>query len=442
MANNDKSLFIEYEEIEEEINIQEGLLNVKLNDGQREAVKSILSNRVTLLSSKAGAGKTFITNIVMNILDKRFGYFDYSLCCFAGKGADNLSSGCGGRVAGTIHRTLGFSKGGFMYDSYNKLPSKVVIIDEVGMISSGLMCSLLKAIEDDAIVIMLGDGSQLASLSTGVMIRDIPLINENVNKIMLTDVVRQAKDSGILSMANYISDGVNHFKNEDNAVYGELEDFFVNIGDNYQNMIDDFIDNFDVDNRDESFIICTTNKMATKVNSDLQASLIEKEYLNGEEYIVIHKNKDGEETRIHKNDVVMIVSNNYDVLNVDTMEKDSMFNGNVGIVYDIYKDTNDFVVRVGDKMLLIDKDKFDSIKLGLSATCNKMQGSTLKRGYIYIENNWVNAELIGSRNWLYTALTRFKLTCKLYTDGYPILSKMVKKEATDEKRTFIEYLYS
>ena len=440
LAHNDKKLISDKINITKAIQEQEERLNITLNEGQKEAIKSILSNGFSMLTAKAGCGKTFITNIVMNILEDYYGYVDYSLCCFAGKGADNLSSGCGGRIAGTIHRTLGFSGCEFMHDEENKIGSDIVIVDEVGMISSSLIYSLLKAIKDDAIVIFLGDSAQLASLSNGVIIRDIPKISNEVNLITLTDVVRQAKESGILSMANEVSDGINSFSRND-ATYGELKDFDVKIGDYYEELIEDFVDNFDIENREDSFVVCSTNKMATKLNRDIQAKLIERGYLNKEKYITISTDKDGYETRIHENDVVMVVSNNYSVINVNTLEEDYMFNGNIGIVTEINTNDKVFILKIKDKSLLIDKDKFDCIRLGLVATCNKMQGSTIQRGYIYLEDNWVNKFLLGSRNWLYTALTRFKKSLKLYVGGYDVLSKMISKEATDGKRTFIEYIY-
>ncbi len=75
----------------------------------------------------------------------------------------------------TIHRLLKYnpSRNGFSYSKDSHLPIKILIIDEVSMVDAELFLHLTQALNDDAIVILLGDHNQLPSVQAGAVLSDL-----------------------------------------------------------------------------------------------------------------------------------------------------------------------------------------------------------------------------------------------------------------------------
>jgi exodeoxyribonuclease V alpha subunit len=62
---------------------------------------------------------------------------------------------------------------GFVHNSKNPLPVDVLVVDEASMVDSSLMASLVRALPEDARLILLGDRNQLASVAPGSVLGDI-----------------------------------------------------------------------------------------------------------------------------------------------------------------------------------------------------------------------------------------------------------------------------
>ncbi|MBU1571111.1 MAG: exodeoxyribonuclease V subunit alpha [Proteobacteria bacterium] len=75
----------------------------------------------------------------------------------------------------TIHRMLRVIPGasGFYYNSENKLPADVVVVDEASMVDLALLAKLVEAVPDKARLILVGDKDQLASVEAGSVLGDI-----------------------------------------------------------------------------------------------------------------------------------------------------------------------------------------------------------------------------------------------------------------------------
>ena len=104
----------------------------------------------------------------------------------------------------TIHRLLGSRPGTphFRYNHSHKLVLDVLIVDEASMISQSLMKALFEAIPATARLIMLGDMQQLASVESGMVLRDFCLAaekNETLSKnvVELKENHRFASDRGL-----------------------------------------------------------------------------------------------------------------------------------------------------------------------------------------------------------------------------------------------------
>jgi len=77
--------------------------------------------------------------------------------------------------ARTLHRLLGYQPrdNGFARGAHNPLAEDIVVVDEASMVDLAMMRQLLEAMRPDAVLILLGDPGQLASVDAGSVLADI-----------------------------------------------------------------------------------------------------------------------------------------------------------------------------------------------------------------------------------------------------------------------------
>lgn len=77
--------------------------------------------------------------------------------------------------ARTLHRLLGYQPrdNGFGRGLNNPLPDDIIVVDEASMVDLAMMRQLLEAVRPDAVLILLGDPGQLASVDAGSVLADI-----------------------------------------------------------------------------------------------------------------------------------------------------------------------------------------------------------------------------------------------------------------------------
>src|SRR5262249_4512585 len=90
----------------------------------------------------------------------------------------------------TLHRLLGYSPSSdrFAHHENNPLSERTVIVDESSMIDLALMARLVRAVRDEARLLLLGDAEQLPSVDAGAVLRDITV--EATFATMLTESFR------------------------------------------------------------------------------------------------------------------------------------------------------------------------------------------------------------------------------------------------------------
>jgi len=59
---------------------------------------------------------------------------------------------------------------GFTYDKDNSLPCDAIVVDEVSMLDVKLAYSLLQALNDDCLVLLVGDPNQLPAIDAGALL--------------------------------------------------------------------------------------------------------------------------------------------------------------------------------------------------------------------------------------------------------------------------------
>ncbi len=198
-------------------------------DLQRSAARMALTHRFSVISGGPGTGKTATVARMLALLLDLTGDSrpEIALAAPTGKAALRLHQsikqaadrlGLPEEIKGrlptgvsTIHRLLGvqFRSGGFRHNRDNRLSCDILVVDEASMVDLQLMAGLLEALRDDAVVILLGDRNQLASVEAGAVLADIcdSADRGGVPVTQLTKSYRFGADSGIAAMSRLINAG-------------------------------------------------------------------------------------------------------------------------------------------------------------------------------------------------------------------------------------------
>ncbi len=158
-------------------------------DRQRDAVRSALTSRLTVLIGGPGTGKTTTVAALLAVLLHGDPSLRVALVAPTGKAAARLGEALRHAAVrlpheqaqrlfaaetSTIHRLLGArGSSGFRYHVGHLLRYDVVIVDETSMVSLPLMSRLLDAVAPDARLVLVGDPGQLASVEAGSVLADI-----------------------------------------------------------------------------------------------------------------------------------------------------------------------------------------------------------------------------------------------------------------------------
>jgi exodeoxyribonuclease V alpha subunit len=113
-----------------------------------------------------------------------------------------------GFEAKTIHRLLEVDPkgGGFKRSDDNPLDCDLLVVDETSMVDVMLMQALMKAVPNNAALLIVGDIDQLPSVGPGQVLADV-ISSGAVPVVRLTEVFRQAAQSRIITSAHRINQG-------------------------------------------------------------------------------------------------------------------------------------------------------------------------------------------------------------------------------------------
>ena len=194
-----------------------------MDQSQVTALTNILTSRVRLhtITAEPGAGKTAVMEVLTKVLPgKRFVF-----CAPTGQGAKVLSNrvrslGCS---ASTIHSLLqGSGAGDFKVDESNPLEGDVLVVDEGSMPDLAIADAVLRAVNEDMHVVVLGDPDQLPSIAPGRVLQDLLSIPE-IDHNTLTTVHRNS--GGILDVIREVKRGELSPKNREGVTFsGTLDD--------------------------------------------------------------------------------------------------------------------------------------------------------------------------------------------------------------------------
>jgi exodeoxyribonuclease-5 len=436
--------------------------------GQEKLIEKISTfifgpdDRIFLIRGYAGTGKTtLVASLVKTLAEYKYRTV---LLAPTGRAAKVLSS-YSGFQAFTIHKKIYRQKkvvegfGEFSLDR-NMSRNTLFLVDEASMISNqSLELSIFGSgrLLDDLItyvysapgckLVLIGDDAQLPpvgfEMSDALKVSYLERYGMKVEESVLTEVVRQTVDSGILHNATRLREILGGNPERFDIPKLAVEGFpdITSIGGD--TLLEELERSYARAGQDETIVVCRSNKLANRYNKGIRDMILKYE----------------EEIRL--GDLVMVVKNNYFWLK-DSPEIDFIANGDILEVvrargskelYDL--NFRDLVLRFTDyrelefdaKVLMdtlfmdspaMDRDsmrnffaavsldyqhmkgkkhKTDAIredpyfnalqiKFAYAVTCHKAQGGQWK--HVYIDQGYVTEENIDREyyRWLYTAITR------------------------------------
>lgn len=419
-------------------------------------------DQIMLITGYAGTGKTtmlYSLTQALTLLKIRS-----VLLAPTGRAAKVLA-GYTKMPAFTIHKKIYRQKstsdgfGHFALDK-NLYKNTYFIVDEASMISnetsensvfgSGkLLDDLLEYVYsgENCRLVLVGDTAQLPpvglNISPALETASLENYGFSVKKVELTDVVRQAEGSGILSNATQIRNKVGNETPESGFFPVVLKNFDDIERISGAELIESITSSYQKYGIFETAIVTRSNKRANLYNKGIRGSILYRE------------------NEIEKGDLLMVVKNNYFWVDEDS-KLDFIANGDIAEVVKIYKyeelynfrfanvclrfidyDDVEFDCKIFLETLSIETASFSyeqnrqlfdavsedyadirnkrerwkkvkenpyynalQVKFAYAITCHKAQGGQWKA--VYVDHGFVNEDMLDIEfyRWLYTAFTR------------------------------------
>lgn len=377
-----------YADLNTELDTVESNLGLKLAIEQRNAVKTALTNGLSIITGGPGTGKTMIQRAILDIYRRQNP--DKKICCCAptGRAARRMTQ-VAGFGASTIHRALGLmADEDGAYDEPKELDADLLLVDEVSMLDVYLAGSLLGAVKKGAQVVFIGDADQLPSVGPGAVLSEM-IASECVPVIRLDKVFRQSSGSRIATNAKLIRHGNLGLEYGDDFCFIDSPD----ITESAELLVELFLRETEKHGVDNVALLSPfrqkTETGVNALNTYLQSKINPPASTKNE----VECGK-----RLFRvGDKVMQTKNHEDVNN-----------GDIGYVTEIFGYGNDKTLYVdfGDgRIKEYEGSDLDRLDLGYASTVHKSQGSEYKSVIINLQSAH---SVMLTRPLIYTAITRGK----------------------------------
>ncbi len=414
-------------DLEDSISRLEKANLITYDDVQKDAIMKALNNNLTIITGGPGTGKTTIIKAIVYLLrhELKAKVDDIALLAPTGRAAKKMMETTN-IPAFTIHKYLGWDKerNTFIVDEYSPNPEKYIIIDEVSMIDTVLMSSLLKGTRRDIKLILVGDYYQLPSVAPGQVLKDL-IDSDMIDVIKLKALYRQGEESYIPILATEIKDK-------------DISESFLMKKDDY-NFLN--CSNEEVMLYIEQIVLKAIEKGYTDKDIQILAPMYKS--LNGIDNLNkllqgIFNKEDAKKNELEFSDVTYRVGDK--VLQLVNDPDNNVYNGDIGYISAIINSKksaskrNEIWVDFDGNVVTYTPDKYINIRHGYAISVHKAQGSEFPMVIMPIVNSF-NRMLYNKL--IYTAVTRAKKVLMLVGDPRAFLNG-VNNERVEIRKTTLK----
>lgn len=434
--------------IEKELNLVEKRTDIILSEKQKEAIRAINDNNVTIITGGPGTGKTTIIKSIIEIYKQK--KYKIVLCAPTGRAAKRMTETTG-EEASTLHRLLEIGKVDeeslFKKDNeYQGAPidGDIIIVDEVSMVDMFIMSYLLDCIYKGTKLILVGDCDQLPSVGPGSVLKDL-IASERIVTVHLDKIFRQAAKSKIIVNAHRVNNGKKFISKEDPEMEEDSkQDFFFIKENNQEKVLEQVLSlcngrlkKFGDYDFFESIQVLSPTKKGLLGTKEMNKAL--QEELNPHREGEAEKNSMGAIFRI--GDRIMQIKNNYDMYwekkNEGEVEVgNGVFNGETGTILNINEKEKNICVKFDDdKYVWYEFNDLEQIEHSYCITIHKAQGSEFDVVIMIVPQA---APMLLTRNLLYTGLTRAKKLL-IVIGNERVIDYMINNVDSKKRNTGLEF---
>lgn len=402
---------------------------IKYDKVQKNAIKKAITNNVTIITGGPGTGKTTIIKAIVYLLREVFKAKEKDIALLAptGRAAKKMMETTNLKSS-TVHRYLGWDKDAnkFGINEYNPNPEKYVIVDEVSMLDTILMSSLLKGIKRDVKLILVGDYYQLPSVGQGQVLKDL-IDTDIIEVIKLNCLYRQNEESYIPILASEIREK-------------DLSESFMTKKDDYNFIISD-------NTKTIPNILYIVENALKKGYTDKDIQVLAPMYksINGIDMLNKYLQKLFNPPTENKKEIVLtdvIYRVGDKVLQLVNDTENNVYNGDLGYITNIIdaknskSKKNEILVDYDGNTVTYTKEVYNNIRHGYAISIHKAQGSEFPLVIMPIVNNF-NRMLYNKL--IYTGVTRAKKSLIIVGDPNCFING-IKNDFVDYRKTTLKDL--
>ncbi len=396
----------------EDVNIPKLIARLERQQGieyaplQRQTLHLALENQLVVITGGPGTGKTTSIRAILAMFDA-IG-IKTLLTAPTGRAAKRMTE-LSGQEAVTVHRLLGakFAEDGervvFTKDESDRLDCNAVILDECSMVDITLIDALLRAMPDDARLVMVGDADQLPSVGPGNVFSAV-IRSGVVPTVKLTEIFRQNGGSRIVRNAHLINKG-------------EHPDLSENTGDFFR------LKRIQAASAVETIAELCSVRLPNRMNippSDIQVLSPTRKgelgirNLNRRLQLVLNPPSPDKKEKLfgdvvfREGDRVMQIKNNYDILwraEDNSAAGSGIYNGDIGQIISIDTESETVTVNFDGRITGYGFDSLLELEHAWAMTVHKSQGSEYRAVILALSPS---SQMLLTRDVLYTAVTRAK----------------------------------
>ena len=409
-------------DIERELDEVQGTTHMVLAKQQKEAVRRVFANSLSIITGGPGTGKTTVERIILKVFEKKERKKTALLCAPTGRASRNMVISTG-YPAMTIHKALYITgeEEEVNLDLTEELEEDLIIVDEMSMVDMWLFFVLISKVKNGARVVFIGDPDQIPSVGPGNVFKE--MIDSGVIPVTVLDVqFRQAEGSRIIINALKMNNGDTDLLFGDDFQFISVDSDEVAaevIADLYQKKLE-------ANHGDTDMVqVLTPFRQDTAVGANALNKKL-RELVNPQVQGCLEMKLGSSVFRLQ--DKVMQLKN-----------KEEVSNGDMGIVTDIYQNedgTPALVVRFEDGRIgEYASEDYGLLMLAYAATIHKSQGSAYPSVIIPVLPCF---KRMLKRNIYYTAVTRAKCEVTLVGD-WAAFCEAVMTDDREKRNTKLAY---